>query len=511
MNTILQNGASASTLLNMDEVKVDPMVALRVQPNLAKRREMLPFILWQEKVHVACANPLDLATLGAFQRQFEKPLVAVAAETQSLRRALQRIYGNLNGGGTVPVLGKPVTASDPNRNGVPVAGEMYDASALSDEILYSAILRQASDIHLDPGPDYLRLRFRVDGALEEIQKLPSAVASALTNRFKVLSNMDISEKRAPQDGGLRHTYGVDNRTIDIRAATLPTKWGERMTLRLLGLQTGTLTLERLGMGPAHLAEFEKALAQPHGLILLTGPTGSGKSTTLYAGIRCLLGMEALNIITLEDPIEYDIAGVAQVMVDGGDKTTFNKALRSVLRHDPDVVMIGEIRDGETADIAVKASLTGHLVFSSLHTNSAPGAVTRMADMGVERYLIASTLRLSIAQRLVRRLCSHCRVADKLTLTEALSFNRAELAGTPAFREGGCLYCGGKGFSGRLGLFEFLSLDETWSNTIASGAQEADLFKEMKVRNLPTLLDDAMLKITSGQSSPEQVRTAVAAW
>lgn len=199
------------------------------------------------------------------------------------------------------------------------------------------------------------------------------------------------------------------------------------------------------------------------------------------------------------------------MVDGGDKTTFNKALRSVLRHDPDVVMIGEIRDGETADIAVKASLTGHLVFSSLHTNSAPGAVTRMADMGVERYLIASTLRLSIAQRLVRRLCSHCRVAQPLTAIEALSFNRAELAGTPAFRSGGCLYCGGKGFSGRLGLFEFLSLDETWSQTLASGAQESDLFNEMKVRKLPTLLDDAVLKITSGLSSPEQVRTAVAGW
>lgn len=310
MNTLFRNGASAEALLNMDEVKIDPMVALRVQPNLAKRKEMLPFILWQEKVHVACSNPLDLATIGTFQRQFEKPLVAIGAETQSLRRALQRIYGNLNGGGSVPLLGKPVTASDPNRNGAPIPGEMYDASSLSDEILYSAILRQASDIHLDPGPEFLRLRFRVDGGLEEIQKLPSSVASSLINRFKVLSNMDISEKRAPQDGGLRHTYGSDNRTIDIRAATLPTKWGERMTLRLLGLQTESLTLERLGMGTAHLAEFEKALAQPHGLILLTGPTGSGKSTTLYAGIRCLLRMEALNIITLEDPIEYDIEGVA---------------------------------------------------------------------------------------------------------------------------------------------------------------------------------------------------------
>jgi type IV pilus assembly protein PilB len=280
---------------------------------------------------------------------------------------------------------------------------------------------------------------------------------------------------------------------------------------LLGLQTASLTLERLGMTPEHMQRFETALAQPHGMILLTGPTGSGKSTTLYAGIRRLLSLEALNIITLEDPVEYDIAGVAQVAVDGADKTTFNKALRSILRHDPDVVMIGEIRDGETASIAVKASLTGHLVFSSLHTNSAAGAITRLHDMGLERYLIASTLRLSIAQRLVRRLCPRCRTEVALSQTEALALDRPQAAGMKAYQASGCLYCGGRGYVGRLGLFEMLPLDESWAQMIAQGSDEPDIVAEMTKRKLPTLTDDALYKLEHGMTSAEQVRTAVAAW
>ncbi len=492
-------------VLQMDEVRIDPMIALRVPANLAVRREMLPFMEWQGRVHVACSDPHDGATLGAFQRAFGVPVHACAAERESLRRALQRIYGALKpGGGTSPAIGKL-------GGGRPIVeGDAIDVAALSDEILYSAVMRQASDVHLDPGPETLRLRFRVDGGLEEIQRFPMSISGNVTNRFKVLSQMDISEKRAPQDGAFRHTYG-DNRTLDIRSATLPTKWGERITLRLLGLQTGTLTLERLGMGPDHLRLFESALAQPHGMILLTGPTGSGKSTTLYAGIRRLLEIEALNIITVEDPVEYDIAGVAQVAVDSADKTSFGKALRSILRHDPDVVMIGEIRDGETADIAVKASLTGHLVFSSLHTNTAAGSVTRLGDMGVERYLIASTLRLAIAQRLVRRLCGHCRRATTLSEAQATSLNLPEAAGGVAYEKVGCLYCGGRGTAGRMALFEFLPLDESWSTIVNRGAQEVELIGEMKRRGLSLLIDDALQKLISGVTTYDEVRQAVAAW
>ncbi len=512
----------ASTLLQVDDVRVDPMIALRIAANVAQRRDVLPFISWQGKVHVACADIRDSATLASIQRLFDEPLQPVKAELVSLRRAIQRIYGAIKPeNANTPILARPAGAGTAtptsaragSRNASPApaaATEAFDATATGDEVLYSAVMRQASDVHLDPGPDGLRLRFRVDGQLEDIARYPVAAISSLTNRIKVISGMDISEKRAPQDGGFKHVYG-ENRSIDIRAATLPTKWGERITLRLLGLQTGSLTLERLGMAPAHLLIFEAALSNPHGMILLTGPTGSGKSTTLYAAIRRLLDLEALNIITVEDPVEYDIPGVAQVGVDSSDKTSFSGALRSILRHDPDVVMIGEIRDGETAGIAVKASLTGHLVFSSLHTNTAAGSVTRLSDMGVEDYLIASTLRLTIAQRLVRRLCARCREAVTLTAAEARALNRPDIVGQPGFTKKGCLYCGGRGYVGRVALFEFLALDESWSEIISSGAQEMALISEMKRRGQPLLIDDALAKIASGTTTMDEVRAAVATW
>ncbi|HTR40067.1 MAG TPA: GspE/PulE family protein [Pseudomonadales bacterium] len=514
-SSAIKTTASEENLV-LDEVRIDPVVALRVPAALAMRRELLPFVLWQGKIHVACANPDDATGLASVQRHFIEPLCAVRAEPVSLRRALQRIYSGLKPGaaslisqtrlGGLTSLAKRPATTAPNSG-----GEELQAAALSEELLYAAILRQASDIHLDPDSEGLRVRFRVDGLLEDVQRLPSSIFQLLTNRFKVLAQMDISEKRAPQDGGFRHEYGINGSGVDIRAATLPTKWGERMTLRLLGLQTGELTLERLGMATEHLARFEAALSQPHGMILLTGPTGSGKSTTLYAGLRRLIERESLNVITIEDPIEYEIAGVAQVAVDSADKTSFDKALRSLLRHDPDVVMIGEIRDSETAGIAVKSSLTGHLVFSTLHTNSAAGAVVRLADMGVERYLIASTLRLAIAQRLVRRLCKRCRVPRQLTEMEARTLGRMESAGQRVFDSPGCLYCGGRGLIGRLALFEFLPLDESWSELVADGVNETELTAEMKRRRLPTLVDDALAKLAGGETSFSEVRNAVAIW
>ena len=354
-----------------------------------------------------------------------------------------------------------------------------DAMMLGEEMLHAAILRQASDIHIDPDAEGLQIRFRVDGALERYRRLPMAVQSGIVSRFKVLSGMDIAEKRAPQDGGFKHRYGRTGQTIDIRVATLPTKHGERMTLRLLALQTEQLTLERLGMREGDLATFHRFIDQPHGMILLTGPTGSGKTTTLYAAIRRLMEREELNIVTVEDPIEYEIKGVAQMEVDSADKVSFVKALRSVLRHDPDVVMIGEIRDNETADVAIKASLTGHLVFSTLHTNSAVSVITRLADLGVDRFLIAATLRLAVAQRLVRQLCSRCRKQRELTAGEAVAFNHGEFAGRTVFEPGGCIYCAGRGYAGRIGLFEMLPLDEDWSRRISEGAEEANLILRMR--------------------------------
>jgi general secretion pathway protein E len=494
-------------LLNMDKVKIDPALAFRVPAQVAVRRQVLPFALADGHVHVACGNVLDVAALHAVEKLVALPVRAESAEPESLKRALDRVYADLQPGGAL--VGAPKSRSVDVRSGAALQPD--DTVALSDEMLHAAILRQASDIHIDPDQEGLQIRFRVDGVLENYRRLPVALQNVIVSRFKVLSGLDIAEKRAPQDGGFKHRYGRTGQTVDIRVATLPTKYGERMTLRLLALQTEMLTLERLGMREDDLRTFHRFLEQPHGMILLTGPTGSGKTTTLYGAIRRLMEREKLNILTVEDPIEYEIRGVAQVEVDSADKVTFVKALRSVLRHDPDVVMIGEIRDGETADVAIKASLTGHLVFSTLHTNSAVSVITRLADMGVDRFLIAATLRLAVAQRLVRQLCPRCRKPRELTVSEAAALNQPALAGQKVFDPGGCIYCAGRGFVGRVGLFELLPLDENWSRRIAEGAEEAELIQRMHASKVATLLEDGIAKLILGTTSVREVLGAVSIW
>jgi len=385
------------------------------------------------------------------------------------------------------------------------------AVALSDELLQAALLRGASDIHVDPAQRHVRVRFRVDGELEDYRELPVEMHHPLISRFKVLAEMDIAEKRAPQDGRFSVGVGPTGGKVDVRVASLPTKYGERMTLRLLAVDAGTLTLERLGMSAADLGVFQKAVERPHGLVLLTGPTGSGKSTTLYAALRQRLQHGGGNIITIEDPIEYEIPGVAQVEVDSVDKVSFNRALRSVLRHDPDVIMIGEIRDAETADVALKSALTGHLVFSTLHTNSAPSVVTRLIDMGLQRYLVAATLRAAVAQRLVRELCPACRQPCVMSETQALALGHPELTGLTAYQPGRCIHCAGRGYVRRIGLFELMPADEHLSRAIASGASEDELHAYLRRQNIPQLMDDGIARILSGQTTVQEVLRAVTVW
>lgn len=496
---------AAAELLDCSLVRIDPAWALRIPSSLALRRQVLPFAANDECVFVACANIHDSAALEAVERFVGRPVQAEAAEVESLRLVLQRVYGlqaAATGEGRSPLMRtefRQGSELDPN-----------DAVALCDELLFAALVREASDIHIDPGPENIMVRLRVDGELEKYRTLPTTVLNGIISRYKVLSSMDIAEKRAPQDGAFTHRFGAAMK-IDIRVATLPTKHGERMTLRLLATQTETLTIERLGMVLHDQNLFEEAVALPHGMILLTGPTGSGKTTTLYAALRRLTAAQVGNVITIEDPIEYDIPGVAQVEVDSADKVSFSRALRSVLRHDPDVVMIGEIRDFETADVAIKASLTGHLVFSTLHTNSAAGVVTRLADMGVQRYLIAATLRLSVSQRLVRKLCSKCRRARPMTATEAASLRRIDDVGRIIYDAVGCKFCTNRGLAGRLGLFELLPCDENLARLIALGAPEADLIAAARQAGTGQLLDDAAQKVFAGMTTLQETLSAVTAW
>jgi type IV pilus assembly protein PilB len=452
---------------------------------------------------VACVDPSDRATLDAVQRCLRMPVCAQVADPASLRRALGRVFGS-GTGANASTTGARVRADGAD-------GDGEDALTLCDELLHAAMVRQASDLHIDPEEKHVQIRLRVDGVLERYRTLPSTALNGLISRLKVLGGMDIAEKRAPQDGRFTHRFGPTGQTIDIRLASMPTKHGERMTVRLLALQTESLTLERLGMRCEDLGCFSRAIDKPHGLVLLTGPTGSGKTTTLYAALRRLIGLRELNVITIEDPIEYAIAGVAQVEIDSADKVSFNKALRSVLRHDPDVLMIGEIRDHETADVAIKAALTGHLVFSTLHTNSAASAVTRLIDMGVERYLVAATLRLAVAQRLVRRLCPRCRRPRPLTEAEAIALGMPSAAGHTVYDSVGCMYCADRGFVGRMGLFEMLPADEPLARSIADGADEGQIWAEVRQRKIPRLVDDAMVKVLEGKASVTEVLAAVTIW
>lgn len=478
---------STPELLDLSTIRIDPAQAFRLPKNLAMRRMLLPMANIGGKLHMACTAVPDEATQTMLARQTKaEGLVFHLVDPPALRRALRRVYGQADAA--------PQTTAD-------------DPLVLVDEILRAARLRHASDVHVDPTRARLLIRFRVDGVLEDYKTLPADQLPGIISRIKVLAGMDIAERRAPQDGGfaLPPLPEEPESATDVRVATLPIRHGERATLRLLSAERDSLTLEKLGMRPEHLAQVEHMLARPHGLFLLTGPTGSGKSTTLYAAIRRLLQQNCLNILTVEDPIEYEIEGVAQAEVDHADKVSFHKALRALLRHDPDVMMIGEIRDAESLDIAIKAALTGHLVLSTLHTNSALGAVTRLADMGLAPHLIAATLRMSIAQRLARRLCPHCRRPVTLSELDARLLGHVELAGATVYEPGGCLACAGRGYNGRIALFEMLAPDASLATLIARSADEPQLAAHLASAGYQTLLQDAIHKILDGTISPQDVR------
>ncbi|QGJ68951.1 General secretion pathway protein GspE [Planctomycetales bacterium 10988] len=484
---------SSKALLDLNEVRIDPAWAMRVPSTLALRRQVIAFSFVDEHVCIAHAKPLDSACMGALQKHLKKPLRLFQAEPDSLRETLKRIYSN--------------QASTQVRS---TTEEGETAVALCDELLNAAMMQQASDLHLDPGPNETLIRLRVDGVLHDYRPLPAAAHAGMISRFKVLANMDIAERRAPQDGRFRFETG-DNRIIDIRVASLPTRHGERMTLRFLASQTESLTLERLGMEASDLERFNESILRPHGMILITGPTGSGKSTTLYAGLRRLISQGSYNVITIEDPIEYEMERVGQVEVDSSDKVSFSKALRSVLRHDPDIVMIGEIRDHETADVAIKSALTGHLVMSTVHTNSAASAITRLADMQIDRFLIAATIRMAVAQRLVRKLCRHCRKPRPLTEAEAIALGHPDAAGSEVFDAGGCHFCANHGYVGRLGLFEMLVIDQELSRMISSGADEATLTEAATERGMRRLTEDGLQKLLEGKTSVKEVLAGVSSW
>ena len=371
---------------------------------------------------------------------------------------------------------------------------------LINALLLEAIRERASDIHIETQEKRLVVRFRVDGELREVLSPRRALAPLLVSRIKIMAQLDIAERRLPQDG--RVSLRIGGHEVDVRVSTLPSQHGERVVMRLLDRGASQFGLDRLGMSPRDAEVFAGLLARPDGMLLITGPTGSGKTTTLYAALDAL-NQPGRNIITVEDPIEYALEGVGQTQVNPRTDLTFARGLRAILRQDPDVIMVGEIRDRETAQVAVEAAMTGHLVLSTLHTNTAIGAVSRLVDMGVERFLLAPMLAGVVAQRLVRRLCPHCRRPDHATDADARLMAGLIAHGHRVFRAEGCSECQGHGYLGRTGVYEVVQITRTLQRLIHDGGSDADLTTEAR-RNGPSLLQDGLRLVDDGVTTVEEI-------
>ena len=379
---------------------------------------------------------------------------------------------------------------------------------LVNSIIFQAAEDGASDIHFEPQEDALVVRFRVDGVLQEVQRIPKRLMNGVTTRLKVLAKLDIAERRKPQDGRISLNAAAAGRMLDIRVATLPTVEGESLVMRLLDKSKRAPTLEELGLAEEMRDELSRILARPSGALLVTGPTGSGKSTTLYAALTQINRPE-INIITVEDPVEYRLPGINQVQINVRAGLTFATALRSILRSDPDVVMVGEIRDGETAKISIEAALTGHLVLSTLHTNDAPSALTRLNEMGVEPFLTGAAVSAVLAQRLARKLCSHCcemytPTTDELLKARVSPEVAAASDGMVLYRKRGCPRCGQTGYKGRIGVYQLLTMTEELEQLAASKAGRDEIERAAIASGMKTLWDDGMSKVAAGLTSIEEL-------
>lgn len=489
------------SVIPLNEIYPNPRAVSLLSEKFIRNRQVLPVDFEQDSLVLAMVNPLDVVTIDDVRVITEHPVLPVVATLPSFEEAVEYFFTD-----------KGSLDQADNGDGEPTPGrvaeerrEAEDGSVVTlvDDILDSAIKRRASDIHLEPQEEHLVVRVRIDGVLQTLTVVPGFLAGGLVSRIKIMGDLDIAERRLPQDG--RAGYRNSEQTVDLRIATLPTVHGENVTLRILDESMFEINLEALGMEKGELEVLRGALGRPYGQILITGPTGSGKSTTLYSALEELNRPE-VKIYTVEDPVERKIPGVIQSQVRHKIGLTFARVLRSLVRSDPDVIMLGEIRDLETAMIATEASLTGHLLLSTLHTNDAPSAIARLVEMGVPPYLIASSLECVVAQRLARRLCPRCAQEVELT-TERMSAAEREFLGEGNFlvREPvGCPRCFGTGYSGRLGLFEVLAVGAEVRKLILKGAGDEQLRRQARKLGMVPLRDSGRRRVLAGDTSVAEV-------
>lgn len=458
-------------------------------------------------IEIVHAPNFQYDTLLELQRVLQAPIELHEISEEQFQAELAKAYEANTGSAMEAISGIEETMDlQQLMNDMPKTADLLDTEddapviRLLNAILTQAIKQGASDIHFETFEQKLTVRFRIDGVLREVLEPPRVIAPLLTSRLKIMAKLDIAEKRLPQDG--RIALKVAGRSIDIRVSTIPTHYGERIVLRVLDKQSTPLDLSKLGMSDKTRQTVENLINQPHGIILVTGPTGSGKTTTLYAALT-QMNNSSLNIMTVEDPIEYYLAGISQTQVNQKVDMTFARGLRAILRQDPDVVMVGEIRDMETVEMAIQASLTGHLVLSTLHTNSAVGAITRLRDMGAESYLIASTLIGVAAQRLVRTLCSDCKQEKQADATETKLMGLDTKKKHTIFEPKGCERCGNTGYVGRTGIYEVIAINEPISAMIHANKSEADIEDEAR-KKFPSMREDGWRRVLLGETTVEEV-------
>jgi type IV pilus assembly protein PilB len=495
--------------VEITEKSVDPQATALLDRRLLRKHGVVPLRVEEGKLIVATSSPTNFYMLEDLAMLSGYPVTPVVAVEDDIERVLNRVFtikqevSELFEDGAA---GPDVEERPEIDLGVEARPDEAPIIRLVTALLQRAVSEGASDIHVEPRAGELTVRFRVDGVLREAMSVPPRLRAGMVSRLKILADLDIAERRLPQDG--RFSVRLRGRKIDLRAATLPTVFGEKVVLRLLDTESVEMVLSKLGFAPKALERYEEVFRRPYGTILVTGPTGSGKSTTLYATLNELNSPEK-NIITVEDPVEYRLAGVNQVQVNARAGLTFASGLRSILRSDPDVMMIGEIRDFETAKTSVEAALTGHLVLATLHTNNAPAAVTRLTEMGVEPFLTASAVDCVIAQRLARRLCDRCKqpVTIEREILEALDFPFGSVGPEDEWsfhRAVGCERCGGTGYRGRIGIYEMMVVGEDLREAILRRCSTGEIGQLAVREGMERLRDDGLVKAASGVSTIEEV-------
>jgi general secretion pathway protein E len=478
----------------------------KVPTRFAKKYQMLPIGYKNDAVLVTTSDPLNISVLDDIRMLLERPIIVAATPSAVIMEAINRSYDRASTADTTAIedLGQDVIDDQALQEPVDLLDSEDEAPIirLVNSLLFRAVKDRASDIHVEPYEKEVSVRFRIDGNLYDILKVPKRLQNSVSSRIKLLGSLNIAEKRLPQDGRIR--IKIAGKDIDLRLSTIPTAHGERIVMRILDKSAVILDLSNLGFEAGMLKKTEDLISKPFGIILVTGPTGSGKTTTLYAALS-KINREDINIITVEDPIEFQLLGIGQIQVNEKIGLTFANGLRSILRQDPDVILIGEIRDRETAEIAVQASLTGHLVLSSIHTNDACSSITRLVDMGVEPFLVSTSIIGIVAQRLVRRICEHCRQPHQATAEQLarLGLERIPSQAT-VFKAAGCEHCYHTGYRGRIGIYELLTIDEDLRSVILKNHDAVSLRKAAMAKGFRPMRYDGLRKILLGVTTIEEV-------